>query len=123
MPSATRSIAPTVERVVTRLEEIGVLDGHRAAIEVALNEALANAVLHGNRHRVEKRVRVSCYKQRDGILLVVRDSGEGFDPAAIPNPTDTHDLSHSGRGIFLIRHFMDEVLFRNGGREIRMHKR
>lgn len=125
MPSALRSITATVDRVVDRLEKIGALNGHRDAIEVALNEALANAVLHGNRKRSEKRVRVSCYLQRNaGVLLVVRDSGHGFDPAQVPNPVDTPNVTqHHGRGIFLIRHFMDEVQFRNGGREIRMRKR
>ena len=125
MPSAIRAIAPTVDRVVGRLEKLGVLDGHRDAIQVALNEALANAVLHGNRKRTDKRVRVACYRQRDaGSLLVVRDSGRGFDPARIPNPTaESNVTGKNGRGIFLIRHFMDEVHFANDGREIRMRKR
>lgn len=124
MPSAIRSIEPTVERVVGQLEQLNVLDGHRDAIEVALNEALANAVLHGNRKRTEKRVRVACYQQRGGILLVVRDSGPGFDPARVADPLDGNNVTQNhGRGIFLIRHFMDEVKFANGGREIRMRKK
>ena len=95
------------------------------AIELSLREALANAVLHGNGANHRKRVRVECYKQADeALVLVVRDNGRGFDPARLKDPTHAENLFRDcGRGIFLIRHFMDDVQFRRGGREIRMHKK
>jgi len=95
------------------------------AIELSLREALANAVLHGNGANHRKRVRVECFTQADGsLLLVVRDNGQGFDPDRVKNPTHPENIFRDcGRGIFLIRHFMDDVQFRLGGREIRMKKR
>ena len=59
-----------------------------------------------------------------GMLIVVRDPGPGFDPAAIPSPTLGHNIyRHHGRGIYLINQLMDEVSFEKGGTEIRMSKR
>ena len=100
-------------------------DGTRSEIELALREALANAILHGNNGNHRKRVRVECYDQgENGLLLTVRDSGSGFDPAKVKDPTCAENLFRDcGRGIFLIRHFMDEVQFARGGREIRMRKK
>lgn len=71
-----------------------------------------------------KRVRVECYEQPDkGLLFVIRDSGPGFDPALVPDPTHAENLlRETGRGLFMIRHYMDGVEFSRGGREIRMSK-
>lgn len=100
------------------------LDGQMSAVELSLREALANAVLHGNGGNPRKRVRVECFRDVDGsLVLVVRDSGPGFNPARLKDPTEPENLFRDcGRGIFLIRHFMDDVEFARGGREIRMRK-
>jgi serine/threonine-protein kinase RsbW len=58
------------------------------------------------------------------VVIVVRDSGGGFDPGSVPNPLDlANTFKPSGRGIFLMRAFMDHVVFANDGREVQMRKR
>jgi serine/threonine-protein kinase RsbW len=69
-------------------------------IEIAISEALANAVIHGNRENVDKQVDVICRCGMDGeVLIIVRDEGEGFDASAVPDPTGPERLfMSSGRG-------------------------
>ena len=94
-------------------------------IEIALHEALANAVAHGNHENHKKQVDVSCRCSLDGdVLITVRDEGEGFDSSAVPDPTDAGGrlLAH-GRGIHIMRTLMDRVSFEEGGSVVRMLKR
>jgi len=125
LPSTVAAIEPTVKRLLESLRPEGWMDGHQSEIELALREALANAILHGNGGNERKRVDLDCFAKRDGsLLLVVRDQGRGFDAGRLDDPTRPENIFRAGgRGIFLIRHFMDEVEFDRGGREIRMHKK
>lgn len=124
-PSSPGNVEGIVQLVMPAIAERTNLGPQMPAIELALREALANAILHGNGGNRRKRVRVECYQQPDGVLvLVVRDSGRGFNAAETKDPTHPDNIFRDhGRGIFLIRHFMDDVEFRRGGREIRMKKR
>jgi serine/threonine-protein kinase RsbW len=120
-----QSVDPVVEQVMGSLHELRCMDGKEDAIELALQEALANAVVHGAKEDPNKIVEciVACDQQR-GVLIIVRDPGEGFDPKGIPSCTMGENLySNHGRGIFLINQLMDEVKFRNNGTEIHMVKR
>ena len=120
-----KAVDPVVEQVMESVREMKCVDGKEDAIELALQEALANAVVHGAKEDPSKIVEclVACDEQR-GILIIVRDPGEGFDPNAIPSCTLGENLySNHGRGIFLINQLMDEVQFRKNGTEIRMVKR
>ena len=95
------------------------------AIETALHEALANAVIHGNRENPEKEVSVTCRFSMDGdVSITIRDQGDGFDSHALDDPTDPRNrlLTH-GRGVHLMRALMDEVAFEEGGNVVRMRKR
>jgi serine/threonine-protein kinase RsbW len=100
-------------------------------VSVALRESVINAIKHGNRNDASKRVFVefeSASQAGEGRLTIsVRDQGEGFDPDALEDPLEPLNiLKPSGRGIFLIRNFMDEVRLQRapeGGMEIRMVKR
>jgi serine/threonine-protein kinase RsbW len=99
--------------------------GKEDAIELALTEALANAVVHGCRCDPSKLVEccVMCDETR-GMLIVVRDPGTGFDPQSLPSPVVGESIFQDhGRGIFLINQLMDEVKFHKGGAEIHMIKR
>jgi len=119
------SIEPVVEQVMQIIREMKSADGKEDAIELSLQEALANAVVHGAKEDPRKVVEclVYCDDER-GILIIVRDPGEGFDPAAIPSCTVGQNLySNHGRGIFLINQLMDEVKFHKNGTEIHMVKR
>src|SRR5438270_7440083 len=120
-----RSVDPVVAQVMDSVRELKCMDGKEDAIELALQEALANAVVHGAKEDPSKIVEciVACDDQR-GVLIIVRDPGEGFDPRGIPTCTMGENLySNHGRGIFLINQLMDEVQFRKNGTEIHMVKR
>jgi serine/threonine-protein kinase RsbW len=94
-------------------------------IEVALSEALANAVIHGNHENADKTVDVICRCSMDGeVLIIVRDEGDGFESSAVPDPTERESLFlTSGRGLHLMRALMDEVSFEENGTVVRLRKR
>lgn len=120
-----KAVDPVVEQVMEAVRDTKCLNGKEDAIELALQEALANAVVHGAKEDPSKTVEclVACDEQR-GVLIIVRDPGEGFDPGTIPTCTVGENLySNHGRGIFLINQLMDEVKFRKNGTEIHMVKR
>lgn len=119
------AVSPVVEQVMQAVREMKSVNGKEDAIELALQEALANAVVHGAKEDPTKVIEclVACDEQR-GLLIIVRDPGEGFDPQAIPTCTMGENLfSNHGRGIFLINQLMDEVQFHKNGTEIHMVKR
>ncbi len=125
IPSQTDQIEPLVDRFMKDLGDVVTIDGHRDALDLALREALVNAIVHGNKQDPSKKVKVECYELPDHqVLVVVRDEGTGFDPRQLEDPTKPENLGRAtGRGIFLIRQFMDEVQFRDSGREIQMKKK
>jgi len=137
-------------QVESDVARVGVSDETGAMqIGVALREALANAVFHGNlevssellehggsafsdlaneRRRMEpyatRRVRVEARFAPGEVAFVIEDDGPGFDPGSLPDPLDLSNLEKpSGRGLMLIRTFMDEVTFNERGNQIRMVKR
>jgi serine/threonine-protein kinase RsbW len=120
-----KSVDPVVEQVMQVVHETRCVNGKEDAVELALQEALANAVVHGAKEDPTKVVEclVACDEER-GVLIIVRDPGEGFDPNSIPTCTvGEHLYSNHGRGIFLINQLMDKVEFRKNGTEIHMVKR
>jgi len=99
-------------------------------VSVAIRESVINAIKHGNKSDAAKHVFVEFETATDKgpeLAIRVRDQGEGFDPETVANPLDPENLlKSSGRGIFLIRNFMDDVRLQRapeGGMEIRMVKR
>ena len=119
------AIDPVVQGIMDVVRKTQCATGKEEAIEVALSEALANAVIHGAKGDPKKVIEcdVACDETR-GMLIVVRDPGPGFDPTSIPSPIRGENIySNHGRGIFLINQLMDEVQFHNNGKEIHMLKR
>jgi len=143
-------VTPVVTLLEGRLARDGFVDETaRIQLSVALREAIVNAMLHGNlglssaeketdpdahdrlaseRRAVspyrERRVRVTVTETVDDVTYVVSDDGPGFDLDTVPDPTDPANLERTcGRGLFLIRTFMDEVSHTDGGRTITMVKR
>ena len=109
---------------------VGLNDDAMHWVGVAIRESVINAIKHGNRNDSSKRVFVEFGTSLGDVpelSIRVRDQGEGFDPELVANPLDPENLlKSSGRGIFLIRNFMDDVQLRRapeGGMEIRMLKR
>jgi serine/threonine-protein kinase RsbW len=116
------AIPPVVDGVMQLVRMMGCAAGRETQVEIALTEALANAVVHGCKNDANKKVEccVACDEDR-GMLIVVRDPGEGFDPSTIPSPVVGQNLfSTHGRGIFLINQLVDEVRYEKGGTEIHM---
>ena len=109
---------------------IGLDEDARHWVGVAVRESVINAIKHGNRNDVSKHVFVDLEARSNGqpeLFIRVRDEGEGFDPEHVADPLAPENLlKASGRGIFLIRSFMDSLELRRapeGGMEIRMTKR
>ena len=118
------AISPVVDSVLGMARRMGCARGHELAIETAIREALANAIMHGCGGDASKRVRccVACDESR-GMLIIVSDPGQGFDPATVPSPIVGQQLySEHGRGLYLINQLMDQVWFSEGGTQIHMLK-
>jgi serine/threonine-protein kinase RsbW len=124
--SAERSaVDPVVRNIMEVVRGMHCAVGQEDDIELALTEALANAVVHGAKEDPSKVVEciVACDEDR-GMLIMVRDPGPGFDPHSIPSPCEGENIfSNHGRGIFLINQLMDEVGFHKNGTEIHMIKK
>ena len=119
------AVDPVVRSVMNVVREMKCAPGREDDIELALTEALANAVVHGAKCDPSKIIEcdVACDMQH-GMLIVVRDPGLGFDPAKIADPCYGENLyANHGRGIYLINQLMDEVQFHKNGTEIHMLKR
>jgi len=118
------AIPPVVHGVMEIVRNTKCVTGKEDDIELALTEALANAVVHGAKGDPSKTIEcdVAC-DENQGMLIVVRDPGEGFDPTKVPSPMHGENLySDHGRGIYLINQLMDKVSFQKNGTEIHMLK-
>jgi serine/threonine-protein kinase RsbW len=141
MREDTRHVPETVERLldstldsVDQAEELTTATALRAGFEedelmkigMAIREAMVNAVVHGNQYNQNKRVRLSLSLTADRFTITIADEGRGFDFAHIPDPLAPENLLRtSGRGIFLMRSFMDGVDLRHlesGGTEVTLVK-
>lgn len=117
---------PTVTNGVTKvLQEKQWSENDVIAVELALQEAVANAIRHGCRGDASKQLQCSVICDESGeVVITVRDPGAGFDPTKVADPLDPANvLKPSGRGIFLINGLMDDVQFADGGREVQMRKK
>ncbi len=124
LPGNVAAITPAVDAILGLARQMGCAAGKEFEVEMALREALANAIRYGCQEDRNKRVEccVACDETR-GILIVIRDPGPGFDPASVPSPILGQNIySDHGRGIFLINQLMDEVHYERGGTQIYMRK-
>ena len=123
------STLDSVNKVEHTAEElaakIGFSEDDRHRIAMAVREAAVNAVLHGNAYDPNKKMMVSFENTGQSLVIKVSDQGKGLDPASVPDPLAPENLlKQSGRGIFLINSFMDEVRIRtlDPGTEITLVK-
>jgi len=125
LPSDVEIISPFVDQLILFISKLRPADAGNYEIELALREALANAIVHGNRNDPRKRIYVNCRCTSDGdVSITVEDEGSGFKHDAVPDPTAPDNrLRTNGRGIYLIRTLMDEVDFKQGGSVLYMRKR
>ena len=124
MPSEIEFISPMVEQLMRLIEPWRCFVGNEFAVELALSEALNNAVVHGNAMDPNKLVEVRCRCERGkGVWLIVKDPGKGFDPRAVSDPFASDRLqAEHGRGIHLMKLMMDDVSFHCAGSEVHMPK-
>jgi serine/threonine-protein kinase RsbW len=125
LPSKVAAISSFKDQLMRFIVNFRSADGSETDIEMALHEALANAVIHGNGENSGKRVYVDCRCYMDGeVSIAVRDEGRGFDSSAVPDPTFLENLLFThGRGIYLMKTLMDEVSFEEGGAVVMMRKK
>lgn len=123
-PADVDKVGEMVEAIMQVIATMECAQGHLEAIELSLQEALVNAISHGAKNDASKNieVRVACEAEH-GMLIIVGDPGNGFDPRRVPDPQMADNVySDHGRGIFLINRLMDKVEFKRGGTEIHMRK-
>lgn len=125
LPSQIAFIPRFVDRVLRFIAKCRNQEDSGLEIELALREALANAIVHGNQEDPHKRVYVTCHCTTDGeVSIMVQDEGQGFDSNAVPDPTTPENrLVKHGRGIYLMKTLMDEVRFEQGGALVYMRKK
>jgi serine/threonine-protein kinase RsbW len=119
-----KAISPLVDRLMRLIEGSRCVAGAEPAVELALREAVNNAVVHGNRLDAHKLVQIRCRCQLGKVVsIIVRDQGQGFDPNAVPDSLAVENLkAEHGRGVYLMKVAMDAVSFERGGTEVHMWK-
>jgi len=123
LPSKVAAISPFVDRLMLMFRNCGCVPEGESGVEIALREALANAIIHGNHENPRKLVHVRCRCELDEISIAVKDEGRGFDVTKIADPTAPQNVGCvHGRGIYLMRVLMDEVRFEEGGVVVQMRK-
>lgn len=121
--SKVSAISAFVHTVMHLIRKCRWIHENEYEIEIALREALANAIIHGNHEDPGKQVYVSCRCGTDEVSLVIRDEGQGYDIGALRDPTAPENISSNhGRGIYLMKNLMDEVRFERGGTVVYMRK-
>jgi serine/threonine-protein kinase RsbW len=126
LESTLQSVDAADRMVLDVAQEAGFPEEELHKISMAVRETIVNAVVHGNRYSAHKKVHLQVSKAGDGVTVIVTDEGNGFDLASLPDPLAEENLLHqSGRGILLIRAFVDEFLMRRltpVGTEVRLVK-
>ncbi|MEM1248690.1 MAG: ATP-binding protein [Acidobacteriota bacterium] len=109
------------------LRETAMDDDSRYWVGIALREALANAIKHGNKEDPAKQVEVELRIDEEQVIVLIQDQGEGFDPKGVENPLEPDNLlKPDGRGIFYMNRFMDEITYDfapEGGTVVKLRKR
>ncbi|MFG0332442.1 MAG: ATP-binding protein [Maioricimonas sp. JB049] len=123
IPSETAAGQAVQERIIALLESRSYPDRDVFGMRLALEEAIVNAIKHGNGFDPDKSVRITCEIDDQQVLVTIEDQGEGFDPEDVPDPTAEENLERpSGRGIMLMRAFMTSVEYGIGGNCVRLTK-
>jgi serine/threonine-protein kinase RsbW len=125
MPSKIQAISPLVDRLMRLIKRSQCVPGAELDVELALREALGNAVLHGNQQHAGTKGHIRCRCQPSSeVSFVVSDQGKGFDfSKMVSNGLTSDSAAEHGRGILLMKAFMDDVHFERGGSEVHMRKR
>jgi len=121
IPSDPNFMGVVERQILVQIEKMGLDEERIFAVRLALEEAIANAIKHGNKMDRSKKVTIRFLNEKDRLTLEVSDEGEGFDSTAVPDPTDAEHLPlPHGRGILLMRAYADEVTFNDVGNQVRL---
>ena len=104
----------TVEEFVNYFcKDVNLPDEKLANVFLAVTEATTNAIIHANKCDTNKIVTIDAYVENSKLIIKIKDEGEGFEPGNIPDPTEPENLlKDSGRGIYLMRVYMDDMEYR-----------
>ena len=123
LPSEVTAISPFVDKLMLLLRNCSCVPDGVSDVEIALREALTNAIVHGNHEDRRKHVHVTCRCEPDEVSIAVKDEGNGFGINSVPDPTAPENItSVHGRGIHVMKALMDEVRFEEGGVVVHMRK-
>lgn len=127
LPSRIEAIAEAAAAAAKIANRLGLSETATYGVDMAVREAVTNAVVHGNQQDETKPVEITFINLAKSLIITVRDKGNGFDLAAVPDPTLSENLLNpSGRGLLFMRTFMDEVEWAphpGGGTLVRMTKK
>lgn len=126
LPSRLETIDEAAAMAARIAADNGLDEGAMFGIDLAVREAVANAVKHGNKFDETKLVRIAFEVSAEFFTIIVEDEGDGFDLEVVPDPTNPENLlKDSGRGILFMRNFMDDVAWQpapSGGTIVRLQK-
>ena len=124
IPNNTETAREVQERIIGLMEQNAWPMRECFGVRLALEEAVVNAIKHGNRMEPDKKVFIACELTAEEITVVIEDQGDGFKPEDVPDPTDDENLENpGGRGIMLIRSFMNGVAYNDRGNRLTMIKK
>lgn len=124
MPSDVKFLDSVLEYLNERMLQLGFVQPDDSELIIALDEAIVNAIKHGNKNDSSKSVSITADFTAVGLCFTIADEGPGFDLGRVPDPTDPcRLLEPNGRGLYLINHIMDEVCFNDAGNQLTMIKR
>lgn len=114
--SELEKVKPFINKILTNVDEELI-----NKIQLAVNEAVTNAFIHGNKKDQAKKIIINAKCGEDFVEITVKDEGEGFDPSSLADPTEKEQLlNQGGRGVFLIKKYTDETTFEKKGTLVRM---
>ncbi|WP_459557749.1 ATP-binding protein [Lacunimicrobium album] len=124
IPSDTAAGQEVQESIIKLLEQNDFSDRDVFGMRLALEEGIVNAIKHGNRMDISKKVHVDCKLSEDHVRVVIRDEGPGFKPEEVPDPTADENIERPcGRGIMLMRAFMSLIEYNDKGNVLTLEKR
>ena len=123
LPSERGAGRPVMDELLSQLGGHGWSEAEIFGVHLAAEEALVNAIIHGNKLDPAKRVHVACEVSTDRVWIEIRDEGDGFDPAAVPDCTADDRLEvPTGRGVMLMKSFMTRIEYNAKGNGVVLEK-
>lgn len=123
LPTELQAIRESEGDILRRLDELCYDEDQRFAVRLAFEEALLNAMKHGNKMNPDLSVSLAYRVTDEAVEIHITDQGRGFNPNGVPDPTADENLQRPcGRGVMLMYSYMDEVTYAEGGKQVRMVK-